>query len=113
MSLGTNFLKRKGVVIKMEDTREKSRYFEIPTLSYFESGNYMTGSANPFNYRIDLLGEGFHVKIWYGRLCSDLSEAAVASDFSGDENGYRDMILWLDGQYEDYRAKSSAGGSEA
>lgn len=96
----------------MEDTREKSRYFEIPTDSYFASGNFTTGSANTFNYRIDLIGEGFHVKIWYGLLCSELSDAAVASDFSTDENGYRDMILWLDGQYEDYRAKLSAGEIE-
>lgn len=96
----------------MEDTREKSRYFEIPTLSYFESGNYTTGSAKPFNYRIDLIGESFHVKIWYGQLCSELSEAAAVSDFSGGESGYREMILWLDGQYEAYRAKPSTDETE-
>ncbi|MCM1335704.1 MAG: hypothetical protein NC084_11490 [Bacteroides sp.] len=92
----------------MEDTRERSRYFEIPPYSYFEAGNFTTGSAGGFNFRIDLVDGHFTVKLWDGILCSELSETTVAADFATDEAGYREMVLWLDERYETFRAAPRA-----
>lgn len=87
----------------MEETQEKRRHFEIPPYSYFTEGNFITGSAEGFHYRVDLIGESLHVKIWFGELCSDLSEAASEADFSVSDGGYEKVEPWIDEQFSRYR----------
>lgn len=85
---------------------EKQRHFEIPTYSYFKEGNFITGSAEGFNYRVDLIGDScFHVKIWFGELCSDLSEAAAEADFPESDGGYEKTGRWIDEQFALYHNK--------
>lgn len=86
-----------------KEKKEKKRHFEIPPYSYFTEGNFITGSAEGFNYRVDLIGENLHAKIWFGELCSDLSEAATESDFAVNAGGYEKVEPWIDEQFARYR----------
>ncbi len=97
----------------MEYEYDRSRYFEIPKYFYFEVKNSSSGSINTFNYLITPTDESLHVKIWYGLLCSELSEAAAEEDFEKSQEGYRRMVYWVDEQFEVYKEKLAAGEIES
>lgn len=104
----------------MEYTYDRSRYFEIPRYFYFEVGNSTVGSLNTFNYQVapKEVGEDenkkkvLRAKVWYGESCSEKSEAAAKQDFDHSFDGYKQMIYWVDEQFDVYCAKLRDGEVE-
>lgn len=101
----------------MEYSYDRSRHFEIPKYFYFEVENGTVGSMNTFNYQIlpKEVGEGdekkkvLYSKVWYGENCAEKSEAAAERDFEHSEDGYKQMIYWVDEQFDIYCAKLHNG----
>ena len=93
----------------MEYKYDRSRYFEIPRKFYFEAGNPSIGSSNTFNYRIAPEEDKLKACVWYGMLCFELCEIAAEKEFPGDTDGYKELIYWLDEQYEEYLKKLESG----
>ena len=93
----------------MELKYDKSRYFDIPRKFYFEVGNTSIGSSNTFNYRISTKDDKFCADIWYGMLCFELCEVVSEKEFDGGDDGYKELIYWIDEQYEEYLKKLEAG----
>lgn len=99
---------------------DRSRHFDIPKYFYFEAMNSTVGGKNTFNYRIDPRTDKekdppenkLRVQIWYGLMCSDLAEMLFESEFEHTFEGYKDMIYWLDDQYDDYAVKVKSGEVE-
>lgn len=101
----------------MEYTYDRSRHFEIPRYFYFEVGNGTVGSLNTFNYQVipKEVGEDddkkkiLRAKVWYGENCSEKSEAAAEQDFDHSFDGYKQMIYWVDEQFDVYCTKLRNG----
>ncbi len=96
----------------MEYKFDKSRFFEIPKHFYYEAGNPTVGSLNSFNYRIAPKDGRLFAAVWYGMLCFELCEPVAQKDFDGGFDGYKEMIYWLDEQYEEYLEKLRNGEVE-
>lgn len=105
----------------MEYKYDRSRHFEIPKFFYFEAKNSTVGGRNTFNYKIDPVEvavsdeqkeKRFSVKIWYGALCSELAEIVSESEFPLNDDGYKDMIYWIDEEYDKYAEKIANGEVE-
>ena len=56
--------------------------FYIPTITYFDSGNKLTGSRNGMNYKMTPQKEEkeIRVQIWYGEWLSLIHICVVAED---------------------------------
>ncbi len=81
-------------------SKSVSKYFDIPKFYYFESKNDFSGSKDQtFNYKI-ISGDKLKIKIWHGWICSEKAEIEDEKEFPFDQNGFEDMIKWLDEQYE-------------
>ena len=86
--------------------------FPIPEVHFFMNGNPFCGSLKGMNYRIlpvkkdeeKGIEEHLEAYVWYGMLCSALSERAAQADFPMDEQGLAAAVDWLRRQYEDYTA---------
>lgn len=76
-----------------------SSVFEIPKFYYFESGNNYSGSKGDFAYKIEI-GERFRVITWHGRLCSDKAEIENEANFDFTQDGFDQMIKWLEDTYD-------------
>ena len=76
-----------------------SEIFEIPKYYYFESGNDFSGSKDDFSYKI-ANGEKLVCKTWNGRLCSMKAEIEHEAEFERSEEGFKEMIKWLEEQYK-------------
>jgi hypothetical protein len=74
--------------------------FSYPKLHYFKSGNVFTGSYKGLNYKIDPKEDGLHIGIWYGPLCSALSEMAVETVLPLTDQGLSDSRQYLWEQYK-------------
>ena len=105
----------------MEYKYDRSRHFDMPKYFYFEAKNSTVGGKNTFNYRIDPVEvaisdeekeKRFRVKIWYGTLCSELAEAVAEKEFKLSDDGYREMIYWIDEEYDKYAEKVTSGEVE-
>ena len=77
-----------------------SEVFEIPGFYYFEAGNDFSGSMGDFAYKIDNSGEQMHVMTWRGRLCSMKAQIEQTADFSRTEDGFHEMIKWIEDTYK-------------
>lgn len=77
----------------------KPNDFDIPRLYYFQSGNVFTGSRGNFNFRIDP-AETMSVRTWQGFLCSDLAETEQENSFPITEEGFADMLTWMQEIYQ-------------
>ncbi|MBR4627338.1 MAG: hypothetical protein IKO47_06525 [Ruminococcus sp.] len=75
-----------------------SEVFEIPKFYYFESGNDFSGSKGDFSYKI-VNGEKLRAMTWHGRLCSAKAQIEHESEFDRDQNGFDQMIKWLEEVY--------------
>ncbi len=81
--------------------------FPIPGIHFFISGNPYSGSYKGLNYRIipvkaDVeknMDSHLEASVWYGMLCSDLSEMAAEATFSLDTDGLTEVEAWLRQQY--------------
>lgn len=83
-----------------------SKYFEIPKYFLFsEKGIYSGSSAEKdFNYKViphcpkegDKLLKAY---IWSGENCIGCSEGTEEKDFPLSEEGYEQMLHWLEEQY--------------
>lgn len=78
-----------------------SEIFDLRNLYYYQSGNIFTGSLNGFNYKIIPDKENITALIWHGNLCSELAEIEQQKEFRLDENGFKDMINWLEEEYKE------------
>ncbi|MBQ3566321.1 MAG: hypothetical protein IJA12_04000 [Oscillospiraceae bacterium] len=77
-----------------------SEIFDLRNLYYYQSGNIFTGSLNGFNYKIIPDKENITALIWHGNLCSELAEIEQQKEFVLDENGFKEMINWLEDEYK-------------
>ena len=84
--------------------------FPIPGIHFFISENAFCGSHKGMNYRITPIKANaekdvdshFEVYIWYGMLCSELSEKKAEATFPLDTDGLAAIIAWLEVQYNAY-----------
>lgn len=72
-----------------------SLIFDIPQYSYFSFGNRFTGSLGNLSYQITPK-EDITLKIWHGRLCSDLAEIEIEKTYPNTEEGFREAIKFLE-----------------
>lgn len=77
-----------------------SEIFDLRRFYYYKSGNIFTGSLNNFNYKIIPDKETLTVLIWHGVLCSELAEIEIEKSFKLDEEGFEEMIKWLEDEYK-------------
>ncbi len=96
----------------MEIKFDRSRYFDIPKYFYFTANNSTVGSLNTFNYKMSPAGEQLHASVWYGLISSELAEMVDEKDFPNDTDGYKEMIYWVDEQYDLYSEKLKKGEVE-
>lgn len=75
-----------------------SEIFEIPKFHYFDCKNDFSGSKDNFAYRI-YYGEKFRIVTWHGRLCSDKAKIEHEAEFDMNEDGFMQMIKWLEDTY--------------
>ncbi len=82
--------------------------FPIPGIRFFWNKNSFCGSHHALNYRImPVMADAdagveahFEVVIWYGMLCSELSEMQGEAQFPLDADGLEMLRGWLKEQYE-------------
>lgn len=79
-----------------------SEIFEIPGFFYFKSGNDFSGSRDDFSYKIQN-GEKMKCLTWHGRLCSMKAEIENEAEFERTEEGFAEMIKWLEEKYQEDR----------
>lgn len=75
-----------------------SEIFEIPKFYYFDSGNDYSGSKGDFSYKI-ITGEKLKAMTWHSRLCSMKAEIENEQEFDRSEEGFAQMIKWLEEKY--------------
>ncbi len=83
-----------------------SKYFEIPKWFVFSVKGIYSGSCGErdFNYKIVPVcpKEGdkcLRAHIWRGQNCIDLSDNIDVKDFNFTEEGYCEMLKWLEEQF--------------
>lgn len=100
---------------------DRSRHFNIPKYFYFQAMNSTVGGRNTFNYRIDPFEkenddgtkeQRLRIRTWFGMLCSDLAEFNAENEFEHTFDGYKEMIYWLDEEYDVYISKIESGELE-
>lgn len=77
-----------------------SEIFDLRNFYYYSCGNVFTGSLNKFNYKIIPKDNELTVMIWHGMMCSELAEIEIEKKFPLDENGFANMIQWLETEYK-------------
>ncbi len=85
-------------------------HFQLHQLNYFTNGNRFSGSLKGFNYLLipnkadPDAGTAAHVavQVWYGMLCSDLSEMVATTQVPMDADGVAAAEAWLEEQYVAY-----------
>lgn len=78
----------------------KPNDFDIPRPFYFQSGNTFTGSRKNLNYKIVPKDDIFHVSVWHGFICSELAEIQDSAEFPISEEGFQNMLQWLETCYQ-------------
>ena len=94
----------------MEIKQAERNIFGIPPFHYFKEGNKFSGSRDKiFRYKA-VPGEKLSCTVWHKDIaidCLDEADIVAVQEFSLDEQGRREMIDWLMGQYDDFAAKHS------
>lgn len=75
-----------------------SKIFEIPKFYYFDSGNDYSGSCGDFSYKV-ITGEKLKIMTWHGKLCSMKADIEQEQEFDRTQEGFDEMIKWLEEQY--------------
>ncbi len=76
-----------------------SKIFDIPKYYYFQSGNDYSGSKGDFNYKIITSSENIKCLTWHGKICSMKAKIENEKVFEKSENGFSELILWLEEKY--------------
>lgn len=87
--------------------------FPLPGIQFFISNNPYSGSYKGLNYLVipvkaDVekdIDSHLEVKVWYGMLCSDLSEMVATAEFPLDTDGLAATVAWLREQYAVYEGQ--------
>lgn len=74
--------------------------FDLRNFYFYSCGNKFSGSLNGFNYRIDPADNALKVITWHGMLCSRKAEIESRSEFPLTEEGFEQMVQWLEAEYE-------------
>lgn len=82
----------------MSDLKKR---FQIPPFEYFDFKNIYTGSMRGFNYKI-WPKEQLEIAVWYGKNCYEKSVPAANKEFTMDESGREELLVWLEEQYSIY-----------
>ena len=77
-----------------------SEIFDLRNFYYYKCGNIFSGRLNNFNYKIIPKENELTVLIWHGMLCSELAEIEIEKNFPLDEDGFANMIKWLESEYK-------------
>lgn len=77
-----------------------SEIFDLRNFYYYKCGNIFSGSLNNFNYKIIPKENELTVLIWHGMLCYELAEIEIEKNFPLDEDGFANMIKWLESEYK-------------
>lgn len=75
--------------------------FYIPTITYFESKNKLTGSRNGMNYKM-IPKEKLTVLVWYGEMNLEHSELVAQQEFEMLPESMKQIESWLYEQYDIY-----------
>lgn len=73
--------------------------FAYPEWHYFKFGNRFTGSWKGMNYVITPAEDTIHVAVWYGPLCSAVSEMVAQTDLPLSAEGIEKSREYLWEQY--------------
>ncbi len=76
-----------------------SKIFDMRQLFFYQAQNIFTGSLNDFNYKIVPNNDEATVFIWHGKKCSELSEIEQEKTFKLDEEGFKELVKWLEDEY--------------
>ena len=78
--------------------------FYIPTNTYFDSGNKLTGSRNGMNYKMTPQKEEkeIRVQIWYGEWNLEHSDLIASRLFPMTQESMAAIEQWLYEQYDVY-----------
>lgn len=79
----------------MSTATSSSQLLDIPKYYYFSSGNDYSGSKGDFSYKIKN-GDMLKALTWHGRLCSEKAEIENEAEFEKSENGFIELIKWLE-----------------
>lgn len=77
-----------------------SKIFDLRNFYFYQSGNSFTGSLDSFSYKIIPDKETLTAMIWHGMLCSDLAEIEQQKEFPLSQEGFNDMVKWLEDTYQ-------------
>lgn len=83
---------------------ENNYSIKIPEYEYFQMGGHYSGSKrgmnfDDFNFHIVPRDE-IKVDVWYGVKCYDLSEMVDGKVFGQSNDGYHQMLDWIEEQYQ-------------
>ena len=84
-----------------------SKIFDLRNFYYYQCQNTFTGSLNGFNYKIIPNKEEITALIWYGNICSELAHIDKEKTFKLDEDGFGQLIKWLECEYEKQKNKTA------
>lgn len=70
----------------------------MPQYYYFEAGNGYIGSLHGMNFKIEN-GEKLNVYLYHGSKSFAVSEPYLQQDFEKSEDGYTNLIAWLEDEY--------------
>ncbi len=76
-----------------------SDVFDLRNFYFYQSGNTFIGSLKGFNYKISPESDKLKIMIWHGMLCSDLAEMELENEFPCTQEGFDEMIKWLEDTY--------------
>ncbi|MGN1480552.1 hypothetical protein [Porcipelethomonas sp.] len=76
-----------------------SEIFDLRNFYFYKSGNIFTGSLKNFNYKIIPKDDELTVLVWHGLLCSDLADIEIEKKYPLTEEGFSEMIKWLEDEY--------------
>lgn len=77
-----------------------SEIFDLRNFYFYQSGNSFTGSLKGFNYKIIPDSDKLKAMTWHGMLCSELAEIENEKEFSFTQEGFDEMIKWLENIYK-------------
>lgn len=86
-------------------------HFYLPNLYTFQNKNTFYGSLDELRFRVayqedEEAGKQLHVCTWPGPYCLAESEVTAEAVFPLDEEGYQEVLAWLDAAYQQVHPRS-------
>lgn len=100
--------------------REDEKFY-LPNLYQFRNDNVFYGSYRGLRFRVKSQktqeeGQetqwGMETLCWYGEYCLEESEVAERGWFPMSEEGYEQVLDWLESQYARLQARQAAAPAE-